>query len=45
MINLIGNQITPYRQNINLNDNEFFFDYQKKEIKDKTKMGHITKIL
>ena len=45
MINLIGNQITPYRQNINLNDNEFFFDYQKKEIKDKRKMGHLTKIL
>ena len=45
MINLIGNQITPYRQNINLNDNEFFFDYQKREIKDKRKMGHLTKIL
>ena len=45
MINLIGNQITPYRQNISLNDNEFFFDYQKKEIKDKRKMGHLTKIL
>ena len=45
MINLIGNQITPYRQNKNLNDNEFFFDYQKKEIKEKRKMGHLTKIL
>ena len=45
MINLIGNQITPYRQNINLNDNEFFFDYKKKEIKDKRKMGNLTKIL
>ena len=45
MINLIGNQITPYRQNRSLNDNEFFFDYQKKEIKDKRKMGHLTKIL
>ena len=44
MINLIGNQITPYRQNINLNENEFFFDYLKKEIKDKRKMGHLTKI-
>ena len=30
---------------INLNDNEFFFDYQKKEIKEKRKMGHLTKIL
>ena len=45
MTNLIGNQITPYRQNVNLNDNEFFFDYLKKEIKDKRKMGHLTKIL
>ena len=44
MINLIGNQITPYRQKINLNDNEFFFDYLKKEIKEKRKMGHLTKI-
>ena len=45
MLNLIGNQITPYRQNRSLNDNEFFFDYQKKEIKEKRKMGHLTKIL
>jgi len=45
MINLIGNQITSYRQNMNLKDNEFFFDYLKKEIKDKRKMGHLTKIL
>ena len=42
MINLIGNQIEPYRQNLKLNENEFFFDYQKKEIKEKRKMGHIT---
>ena len=45
MINLIGNQIEPYRQNIKLNDNEFFFDYLKKEIKDKRKMGHITTLI
>ena len=45
MINLIGNQITSYRQNLDLKDNEFFFDYLKKEIKDKRKMGHLTKIL
>ena len=45
MINLIGNQIEPYRQNIKLNHNEFFFDYLKKEIKEKRKMGHITKII
>jgi len=42
MKNLIGSEIKPYRQNLKLNDNEFFFDYQKKEIKEKRKMGHIT---
>ena len=42
MINLIGNQIEPYRKNLKLKDNEFFFDYQKKEIKKNRKMGHIT---
>ena len=45
MVNLIGKQIEPYRQNLKLNENEFFFDYLKKEIKDKRKMGHLTKIL
>ena len=45
MVNLIGNQIEPYRQNIKLNNNEFFFDYLKKEIKDKRKMGHITTLI
>ena len=45
MINLIGNQIVPYRQNIKLNDNEFFFDYLKKEIKENRKMGHLTTLL
>ena len=42
MINLIGDEIKPYRQNKKLNDNEFFFDYLKKEIKEKRKMGHLT---
>ena len=42
MINLIGNQIEPYRNNLKLNKNEFFFDYLKKEVKEKRKMGHIT---
>jgi len=41
MINLIGNDITPYR-NKTFNDNEFFYDYLKTEIKNKRKMGHIT---
>ena len=45
MVNLIGNQIEPYRQNIKLNENEFFFDYLKKEIKEKRKMGHITTLI
>ena len=45
MVNLIGNQIEPYRQNLKLNDNEFFFDYLKKDIKEKRKMGHITTLV
>ena len=45
MINLIGNQIEPYRQNLKLKDNEFFFDYQKKDVKEKRKMGHITTLI
>ena len=44
MINLIGDQIVPYRSK-KYSDNEFFFDYLKKKIKDKRKMGHLTKIL
>ena len=31
-----------YRNTHKLNDKEFFFDYLKKEIKEKRKMGHIT---
>ena len=42
MINLIGNQIETYRNDMKFKNNEFFFDYLKKEIKDKRKMGHIT---
>ena len=42
MVNLIGDQIIPYRENIKLNNNQFLFDYLKKEIKDKRKMGHLT---
>jgi len=41
MINLIGDQITAYR-NKKFNSNEFFFDYLKKDIKNKRKMGHLT---
>ena len=45
MSNLIGNQIEIYRKNLKINDNEFFFDYLKKEIKEKRKMGHITTLI
>ena len=41
MINLIGNDINLYKEK-KLNNNEFFFDYLKKEVKDKRKMGHLT---
>jgi len=45
MINLLGDQIKHYRGIQNFNDNEFFFDYLKKEIKEKRKMGHITTLV
>jgi 5-(carboxyamino)imidazole ribonucleotide synthase len=45
MINLIGDEISNYRKIPKLNDNEFFFDYLKKEIKDKRKMGHLTTLI
>ena len=41
MLNLIGNDIKDYRVK-NFKDNEFFFDYQKTEIREKRKMGHFT---
>jgi len=44
MINLIGNNITVYR-NKKFENDEFFYDYQKKEIKKKRKMGHITTLI
>ena len=44
MINLIGDQITVYR-NKKFNQNEFFFDYLKKQIKNKRKMGHLTTLI
>ena len=45
MINLIGDQISYYRKSPKLNNNEFFFDYLKKEIKEKRKMGHVTTLI
>jgi len=44
MINIIGDQITNYR-NKKYDKNEFFFDYLKKEIKSKRKMGHLTTLI
>jgi 5-(carboxyamino)imidazole ribonucleotide synthase len=44
MINIIGDQINIYR-NKEFTENEFFFDYHKKEIKQKRKMGHLTILL
>ena len=45
MVNLIGDQISEYRKVSKFRDNEFFFDYLKKEIKEKRKMGHITTLI
>ncbi|MDB9731744.1 5-(carboxyamino)imidazole ribonucleotide synthase [Candidatus Pelagibacter sp.] len=44
MTNIIGDQIKNYR-NKEHSENEFFFDYLKKEIKQKRKMGHLTTLL
>ena len=44
MVNIIGDQITIYR-NKQFNSNEFFFDYLKKKIKYKRKMGHLTTLV
>ena len=41
MINILGKEIEEYRLKTFSKD-EFFFDYGKKEIKDKRKMGHLT---
>ena len=41
MLNLIGNDIKDFRVK-SFKDNEFFFDYQKTEIREKRKMGHFT---
>ena len=45
MVNLIGDQISEHRKFPKFKDNEFFFDYLKKEIKEKRKMGHITTLI
>ena len=43
MYNILGNDIKKYRSK-ETTTNEFFYDYGKKEIKNKRKMGHLTKI-
>ena len=44
MVNIIGEQISIYK-NKKFEPNEFFFDYLKKEIKHKRKMGHLTTLI
>ena len=41
MINILGKEIEEYRSK-SFNNGEFFFDYGKREIKNKRKMGHLT---
>ena len=41
MINILGKEIEEFRKK-SFRDNEFFFDYGKKVIKEKRKMGHLT---
>ena len=41
MINILGKEIEEYRSKT-LKEDEFFFDYGKKIIKEKRKMGHLT---
>ena len=41
MLNLIGEEILEYK-NKKFKENEFFYDYLKKEVKAKRKMGHVT---
>ena len=41
MFNILGKDIETYRSK-KFNSDEFFYDYEKKSIKDKRKMGHLT---
>ena len=41
MVNILGKEIEEYRRK-SFGEVEFFFDYGKKTIKDKRKMGHLT---
>ena len=44
MNNILGKEIETYRKKT-FNLDEYFFDYRKKIIKDKRKMGHITTLV
>tara|TARA_B100001093_G_scaffold417199_1_gene408095 strand:- start:298 stop:1344 length:1047 start_codon:yes stop_codon:yes gene_type:complete len=44
MTNIIGSEINEYRGK-HFKKNEYFFDYFKKEIKKKRKMGHLTTVI
>jgi len=44
MINIIGDQINVYRGQ-QFSPNQFFYDYLKKDIKSKRKMGHLTTLI
>ena len=41
MNNILGEEIQKFR-NKSFTGEKFFFDYGKKEIKEKRKMGHLT---
>tara|TARA_A100001011_G_C14276983_1_gene829756 strand:+ start:759 stop:1802 length:1044 start_codon:yes stop_codon:yes gene_type:complete len=41
MINILGKEIEEYRSKT-FKEGEFFFDYRKKTVKEKRKMGHFT---
>ena len=41
MINILGKEIEEYRKK-SFNEDEFFFDYGKKSVKNNRKMGHLT---
>ena len=43
MQNILGKEIVEFR-NKSFRKNQFFFDYEKKKIKDKRKMGHVTNL-
>ena len=41
MLNILGDEILNFREK-KFKQNEFFFDYLKKDIRPGRKMGHIT---